>query len=161
HRDIESYFAAKARLFTPTMAARAVIRSDDAWGRRLVESIVDVPVRTFALADAAPVEATPRGMRFSWAGRAVDLPLIGEHNVANALAAATVASWSGVGDDDVVAGLESVGVVRGRFERVDVGQPFTVAVDYAHTPDALETALAAARAVAAGAGGQVIVVFGC
>lgn len=160
HRDIESYFAAKSRLFEAALTERAVIRSDDPWGQRLIAT-VDVPVRPFALDDGAPMHKIDGGTRFTWAGRSVELPLIGDHNVANALGAATVASWLGVSDDDIVTGLVSVGTVSGRFELVDAGQPFTVAVDYAHTPDALATALAAARGVAADSGGRVVVVFGC
>ena len=86
------------------------------------------------------------------------LRLAGHFNVANALGALAAADALGVDLDTAVAGLEGLAGVPGRFERVDAGQPFTVLVDYAHTPDSLENLLRAARAVT---GGRVIVVFGC
>ena len=160
HGDLEHYFAAKARLFRPDLSAHAVIRGDDAWGAPLAAETT-IPVRTFSLADAAPIEATPTGVRFSWRGTSVDLPLVGDHNVANALCAASIASWLDVDDEAIAVGLGGVGIIDGRFELVDGGQSFTVAVDYAHTPDALATVLVAARGRAEAAGGKVIVVFGC
>jgi UDP-N-acetylmuramoyl-L-alanyl-D-glutamate--2,6-diaminopimelate ligase len=78
----------------------------------------------------------------------------------NALAAATTALLAGFELDAIVAGLDRVPVVPGRMERVDGGQDFTALVDYAHTPDALDAALAAARELAA-PGARVIAVFGC
>jgi UDP-N-acetylmuramoyl-L-alanyl-D-glutamate--2,6-diaminopimelate ligase len=78
--------------------------------------------------------------------------------VANALGALAAADALGIDLDTAVAGLEALAGVPGRFERVDAGQPFTVLVDYAHTPDSLDNLLRAARAVT---GGRVIVVFGC
>jgi UDP-N-acetylmuramoyl-L-alanyl-D-glutamate--2,6-diaminopimelate ligase len=90
---------------------------------------------------------------------AVHLELLGRANASNALAAASLALSSGLAFDAVVAGLSSGVVVPGRLERIDAGQPFTVLVDYAHTPDALAAALDAARAVAGTA--RVIVAFGC
>ncbi len=77
----------------------------------------------------------------------------------NALAAATTAAALGIDVPTVAAGLAAVRTVPGHFEWVDAGQRFSVAVDYAHTPEALEQALIAARELAAG--GRVIVVFGC
>jgi UDP-N-acetylmuramoyl-L-alanyl-D-glutamate--2,6-diaminopimelate ligase len=90
----------------------------------------------------------------------VRLQLRGALNVANALAAAAAARELGVGPASVAAGLGSVASVPGRFEVIDAGQPFTVVVDYAHTPAGLEHLLADARRNAQ-PGGLVLVVFGC
>ena len=90
--------------------------------------------------------------------RRVALRLAAHFNVANGLAAATAALAIGLPLDAVVAGLESTAGVPGRFEAVRAGQPFTVLVDYSHTPDSLENALQAARGVAAG---RLLCVFGC
>jgi len=91
-------------------------------------------------------------------GCRVDLRLAAPFNVANALAAATAALAMGLPLAAVVEGLESTAGVPGRFEAVRAGQPFTVLVDYSHTPDSLENALRAARGVAAG---RLLCVFGC
>lgn len=160
HRDLDHYFAAKARLFEPARTERAVVRTDDPWGRRLFDE-ARVETRGFSLEDAAELAATAGGMSFLWRGHRVELPLTGRHNVANALCAATVAEWLGIEVTTIAAGLGAVGPVSGRFELVDAGQDFTVAVDYAHTPDALQTVLDAARELADVGGGRVVVVFGC
>jgi UDP-N-acetylmuramoyl-L-alanyl-D-glutamate--2,6-diaminopimelate ligase len=86
--------------------------------------------------------------------------LVGPFNVANALAAAAAARAAGLSFDAIVAGFAEPIVVPGRFERVEAGQPFTVVVDYAHTPDALERVLRAARTLVED-GGQIAVVYGC
>jgi UDP-N-acetylmuramoyl-L-alanyl-D-glutamate--2,6-diaminopimelate ligase len=129
---------------------------------------VAVPTRPFSLADAADLEVGRGGSVFRWAGRPVRLRLGGVFNVTNALAAATAARELGADPAAVAEGLSSVTSVPGRFEEVDAGQPFTVVVDYAHTPASLEQVLAAARATAAtgrvlhnGSLGRVLVVFGC
>lgn len=163
HGDIETYFEAKASLFRPDRTRRAVIRADDEWGARLVERLrgTDVDVRPYALADAGGAAPDGPGTRFTLRGATVRLPMPGRHNVANALCAAGIADWLGVTPDVVAAGLSDAPAVAGRFELVDEGQPFTVAVDYAHTPDALQTVLDAARERAEAGQGRVIVVFGC
>ena len=88
----------------------------------------------------------------------------GRFNIANAVAAATAARELGANWDAISGGLASVQPVRGRFEEVDEGQPFTVLVDFAHTPAALAEALRAARDLAnkppGPDPGRVIVVFG-
>src|SRR5205807_8489278 len=83
----------------------------------------------------------------------------GLFNVANALAAATAADVLGVEAGAVASGLSALPSVPGRFEAVDAGQPFSVVVDYAHTPAGLDQVLRAARDVAGEA--RVLVVFGC
>ncbi len=89
---------------------------------------------------------------------AVRLPLLGRHNAANAAAAFAASVALGLPPDAIARGLEALAAVPGRLERVDEGQPFLVVVDYAHTPDALERALAACRDHTRG---RVLLVFGC
>jgi UDP-N-acetylmuramoyl-L-alanyl-D-glutamate--2,6-diaminopimelate ligase len=158
HKTMEAYFTAKASLFEPSRAAVAVINADDRWGRRLLNEIL-IPAVTFADDDATEVRTTTGGTRFRWRGRVVELPLTGAYHVANALAAATTAVVLGVPEDTVVRGLAGARPVPGRFEVVDVVSPFTVVVDYAHTPDGLEVALDSARRLAGGK--RVLCVFGC
>jgi UDP-N-acetylmuramoyl-L-alanyl-D-glutamate--2,6-diaminopimelate ligase len=162
HGTMEAYFAAKARLFTPPFTDRAVICVDDEWGRRLrqeVEARGEVAVLPYGMADAAGVRLGPAGAAFAWRGHEVRLPLVGRFNVRNAVGAATAAAAVGVAPEVVARGLSSVGPVPGRFETVDAGQPFTVIVDYAHKPDALSQALAAARELVT-ADGELTVVVG-
>jgi UDP-N-acetylmuramoyl-L-alanyl-D-glutamate--2,6-diaminopimelate ligase len=158
HGTIERYFAAKARLFEPDLTATGVVNVDDARGRLLVDA-AQIPTVAYSLDDVSGLAVGPTVCSFVWRGRAVRLPLGGRFNVSNALAAATAASVLGIDDDTIAAGLSAVPPVPGRFEAVDAGQPFSVIVDYAHTPDGLREALQAARDAARG--GRVLVVFGC
>ena len=158
HGGMEDYFAAKAALFDPERASVAVVNADDAWGRRLLDA-PRLPTRPFSLTDAAGLTLDRAGSSFQWQGHPVRLRIPGQANVANAVAAATAAAELGVEPSAVAAGLSSLVSVPGRNEPVERGQPFTVLVDYAHTPDGLEQALSGARRLAGG--GRVLVVFGC
>ncbi|MFL6268596.1 MAG: UDP-N-acetylmuramoyl-L-alanyl-D-glutamate--2,6-diaminopimelate ligase, partial [Actinomycetes bacterium] len=166
HANLEDYYQAKRRLFTRAFTPLGVVNVDDPHGR-LLAGTAEVEVVTTGTADdadwrATEVAASLEGASFrvvSPAGdRPVRLRLAGHFNVANALGALAAADAVGIDLDTAVAGLEALAGVPGRFERVDAGQPFTVLVDYAHTPDSLENLLRAARAVT---GERVIVVFGC
>ena len=88
----------------------------------------------------------------------VRLPLAGAYNVSNALCAAGCAFAAGIQLETIKAGLEAAPQVPGRLERIDCGQPFSVIVDYAHTPDSLAKAIQAVKEVTSG---RVVVVFGC
>ena len=167
HADVEDYFAAKASLFTPERARLGLVNVDDEHGRRLVEEAT-VPVRTFSPTgreadwQAVDVELEATGSRFTILGPdglAVDaeVPLPGDFNVANALAAVAACAEVGFDTARVAAGLARGGGVPGRFERVDAGQDFAVVVDYAHKPDAVEAALRTLRPLTAG---RVLVVLG-
>jgi UDP-N-acetylmuramoyl-L-alanyl-D-glutamate--2,6-diaminopimelate ligase len=90
--------------------------------------------------------------------RPCTLPMLGRYNAWNAAGALAAARALGVDGGSAVRALERFAGVPGRLERVDAGQGFAVAVDYAHTPDALERALAACREHTAG---RVLLVFGC
>jgi len=158
HGTTEQYFAAKARLFEPGMAAAGVADADDPYGRRLIDTAA-IPMTPYSMADAEALEVGLLVSTFRWRGRSVRLPLGGRFNVRNALAAATAAVAAGAAVDSVVDGLAVAPPVSGRFEPVDAGQPFAVLVDFAHTPEALASALAAAREVAGTH--RLFVVFGC
>jgi UDP-N-acetylmuramoyl-L-alanyl-D-glutamate--2,6-diaminopimelate ligase len=137
HGTMEQYFAAKRALFE--QAEVAVVNVGDDWGRRLAAEL------------PAPVTFTPEDeLPF-------DLKLRGRFNRANAAGVAAAARALGVGEAAIRAGIEAVGGVPGRFETVDAGQPFSVIVAYAHTPDSLENVLRAARDLGAG---RLTVVFG-
>jgi UDP-N-acetylmuramoyl-L-alanyl-D-glutamate--2,6-diaminopimelate ligase len=158
HQSLEDYFAAKARLFSPDLAEAAVIGLDDAHGRLLRDT---ARIRTvgYSLDDVEELDLGPRSSTGHWRGHRLRVPLGGAFNVRNALAAATAALQLGVDEATIVAGLAAAPPVPGRFETVALDAPFTAVVDYAHTPDALEALLGAARSVTGD--GRLLVVFGC
>jgi UDP-N-acetylmuramoyl-L-alanyl-D-glutamate--2,6-diaminopimelate ligase len=158
HGDMGAYFGAKAALFAPGRCRLAIVNTDDPWARRLLAQL-EVPAEAYGLADAEDLRLSPRHSAFRWRGTRVELPMGGRHNVANALAAATAAAALGLAPEAIAQGLAGAEPVPGRWEAVDAGQPFTVVVDYAHTPDGLEQVLTAARGAAGGH--RVLVVFGC
>ncbi|HEY5059450.1 MAG TPA: UDP-N-acetylmuramoyl-L-alanyl-D-glutamate--2,6-diaminopimelate ligase [Gaiellaceae bacterium] len=146
HGDMESYFEAKRRLFVAGHPPAAV-NVGDAYGRRLAAELPHA--LTFGFAPDAAIGPD--------ALEGIEVKLRGRFNVENALGALAAARLLGVDDAAIARGIESVRGVPGRFEAVDEGQPFTVIVDYAHKPDALETVLRAARDLARG---RVICVVG-
>ena len=156
HQNMDEYFAAKARLFEPGRAAVGVVNVDDRHGRLLFES-APIPMVPYSLADAEDVRVAPTESRFRWHGEEVHLSLGGRMNLVNALAAATAALELHIPAADIARGLSTAPPVRGRYEPVAAGQPFTVLVDYAHTPDGLEQVL---RSVRETVKGRVLVVFG-
>jgi UDP-N-acetylmuramoyl-L-alanyl-D-glutamate--2,6-diaminopimelate ligase len=142
HGDMESYFQAKRRLFLVEPRPLAVINVGDEYGRRLAD---ELPAAITFVSDEAALD----GIR---------LRLQGRFNVTNALGALHAARALGIDEDAIRRGLESVRGVPGRFESVDVGQPFHVIVDYAHKPDALDNVLRAANDLADG--NRVLCVLG-
>jgi UDP-N-acetylmuramoyl-L-alanyl-D-glutamate--2,6-diaminopimelate ligase len=159
HGTMESYFRAKTLLFEPQRAGLSVVNLDDSWGRRLFGEIRAAKVG-YSLADIAQLNLKLEGSSFRWRGHSVELALTGQFNVLNALAAATAATALGVAEEAVVEGLRRLAVIKGRMQPVELGQPFRVIVDFAHTPDGLERVLSTLRPVLA-PGGRLAVVFGC
>jgi len=165
HGTMEEYFQAKRRLFTGPLPPPAAVSVDDEWGRRLASDLADLhraPLVTFGLAEDAEVrpealESTESGSRFRAAGIDVETSLRGSFNVENVLGAIAVGILLDLDEEDIAGGIAAVTGVPGRLEPVDEGQPFTVLVDFAHTPDSLQTVLRAARGLT---DGRVIVVFG-
>jgi UDP-N-acetylmuramoyl-L-alanyl-D-glutamate--2,6-diaminopimelate ligase len=166
HADEEDYYRAKASLFTPERARLALVGVDDEHGRRLAGE-TPLPVRTFSTGgrDAdwrvADVRPGPDGSTFRVLGPGVDVesgvPLPGAFNVSNALAAVAACGEAGLDAAAVARGLATGGGVPGRFERIEAGQPYTVIVDYAHKPDAVQAALESLRPLTSG---RLVVVLG-
>ncbi|CAN5147181.1 UDP-N-acetylmuramoyl-L-alanyl-D-glutamate--2,6-diaminopimelate ligase [soil metagenome] len=166
HNDLEDYFDAKAMLFTPEHAQRAVINLDDAYGRRLIARTT-LPVTTFST--EGPADWRAYNIRAHRSGSDVDIlgsdgrertmsvPLAGAFNVSNAVAVVAALSTVGLDPDAVIAGIEALEGVPGRLERVDLGQPFITLIDYAHKPDALTAVLTALRPQTPG---RLIIVMG-
>lgn len=158
HGTEEAYFAAKAKLFEPGLSERGVVNRDDP-RCRLIHDVGAIPMLTFGLDDARDAVVEVDHVEFTWRSRRVVLHMGGAFTVSNALAAITTAiDVLGVDMDAVVRGCESMTGVRGRFESVANDSGVSVVVDYAHTPDGLQSVLSSARSVTEG---RVIVVFGC
>jgi UDP-N-acetylmuramoyl-L-alanyl-D-glutamate--2,6-diaminopimelate ligase len=166
HPDMEAYFAAKARLFREAPGA---INVGDEYGRRLA-GMAGGPVLTYAARPDADADVRPHAVEVG-AGGAIalivstprgpiplDVRLRGGFNVENVLCAVTLSELLELPHAAVRAGISAVPGVPGRFEAVEAGQPFTVLVDYAHTPDGLENVLRSAREITTG---RLICVFGC
>lgn len=160
HKDMEDYFAAKAQLFTPEHCQLGIVNVDDEYGKRLT---VNPPIRmiSFSLKEAKDVSYGVDRTTFVWEGKSVSTTLPGEHNVYNALTAATIAKAIGIDVSTIAEGISALLTVPGRMERIDEGQSFLVFVDYAHTPDGLEHILQSASGYAESQGGRLICVFGC
>ncbi|OGC94880.1 MAG: UDP-N-acetylmuramoyl-L-alanyl-D-glutamate--2,6-diaminopimelate ligase [candidate division Zixibacteria bacterium RBG_16_53_22] len=151
HKDMESYFEAKAMLFDT--APVAIINIDDIRGRKLAARAKG-KVITFGAERKADLRYRVKSadmhgskMEFEYEGSKVafDFPLPGWFNHQNAAAAATTAIALGLSLNSAVEGLQSPPAVPGRLQAVKLGQPFGVYVDYAHTPDALEKLLKSVR----------------
>ncbi|MBI3298529.1 MAG: UDP-N-acetylmuramoyl-L-alanyl-D-glutamate--2,6-diaminopimelate ligase [Elusimicrobia bacterium] len=174
HGTREAYLEAKVRLFEllerpdggkPRRAA--LLNRDDPAYDRFRRRIQAVPCAGFGLSPEADyrgeaVVLSQTGTLFTLKARgralSVRLRLLGEHNVMNALAAASAALELGLPDQAVVEGLGALESVPGRLEPVSAGQPFAVLVDFAHTAQALDTVLAAISRLPHR---RVITVFGC
>jgi UDP-N-acetylmuramoyl-L-alanyl-D-glutamate--2,6-diaminopimelate ligase len=164
HGTLDRYFDAKRRLFTERdvdgQRPPAVVNVGDVHGRRLAEELHglgETPV-TFEVGDAEDLELSAAGARFVVEGIPIETKLRGRFNVENVLGAVKAARLLGIEPEAIAAGVTHVTGVPGRFEAVDEGQPFTVLVDYAHTPEALGNVLTEAREITAR---QLVCVFGC
>jgi UDP-N-acetylmuramoyl-L-alanyl-D-glutamate--2,6-diaminopimelate ligase len=169
HKTFDDYFAAKRRLFEGTGAGTpevAMLNADDEFGKRLaglakktvtygLESDADITTKKFQLTfDGLTFSAqTPNG-KVEVVSR-----LVGRINVYNLLAAIGAAQALGLSNEVIENGIRNLESVSGRFQRIDLGQPFLVIVDYAHTDDALENLIRTAREL--NPKGRVITLFGC
>ena len=169
HGNFEEYFAAKRRLFEGTGAGApdvGIVNVDDEYGQRL-PGLARRTV-TYGLAHGAQVIAKKFSLGFSGLEFTADTPngkvevrsrLVGRINVYNLLAAIATSQALGFSRESIEAGIQQLESVPGRFERIDLGQPFLVVVDYAHTDDALRNLLATARELHPT--GRIITLFGC
>lgn len=168
HRDMDSYFAAKAQLFSSEYAEQAFINIDSPYGQRLA-SETQIPVTTVSRTNK---EATwhfvethnvSRGVEFSIRGAGGILiesqtRLFGGFNLDNLLLAVAIAVECGIDPIELAAVIPTLTGAPGRLESVSLGQRYTALVDYAHSPDAVSNVLAAVREFTPG---KIIAVLGC
>jgi len=163
HGDMESYREAKQRLFTDFDVGTAVINVDDETGRFFAGQCTGDVLRVGKGTEINFDNVIARGSRTSfrlstpWGAAGLSAPVVGSFNLANAVLAAGCALALGIDFDDIVAGLENLDGVPGRFEVVSGDDPIRVVVDYAHTPAGISAAINAARAVG---DGRVIALIG-
>jgi UDP-N-acetylmuramoyl-L-alanyl-D-glutamate--2,6-diaminopimelate ligase len=168
HKDMESYFQAKAKLFTHEYSDESFINIDDPYGRRLAMNC-EIPFHTLSRWEKSAqwhyesIVPTAQGFEIQIRGEGgifleTALPLIGEHNLDNYLAAVAVAITSGIDPLDLAAVTRELKAAPGRLENINLGQNFTALVDYAHTPDAVTRTLATLRKNTMG---KIIAVLGC
>ncbi len=167
HDSMEDYFLAKARLFDRARSQDAVICVDDSWGRRLAEERADaltVSGRIGGAADVVPmaIDRHLHGLTVNWqspwGSLTTEAPLIGTFNVANLALVLAVLGRLGWSSDRIESAMNRLQPVAGRMQPVPLANGALCIVDYAHTPDALEKALVAARHHTAG---SLSCVFGC
>ena len=164
HKDMQSYFEAKAHLFDK--APLAIVNIDDPYGRKLLErtkgKVITYSGERPADLKYRVINADINGstLAFEYEGRNVqfELPLAGWFNHQNAAAAGATALGLGLSLERVTDGLSGAPPVPGRIQAVKLGQPFGVYIDYAHTPDALEKLLTSLRQFEPK---NLRVVFGC
>ena len=165
HLTFDNYLAAKKKLFCSSKSA--AVNVDDPSARCIMEGI-GTDWRTFGIKEQADIyarniEITPRGVTYDLCSRHGMLPLSlkipGVFSVYNSLSAATACLLLGIGLETIKTGLEAMPSVAGRFEVLETGnRPFTMILDYAHTPDSLENTLLTVREFVRG---RIITVFGC
>lgn len=173
HGNIETYWLCKKRLFTDMLSsgpkknkAFAVVNCDDARGKELSEVLSAKCIKTGSNpayeVHTAKYSLSPEGIEaeiFTPQGNfKFRSGLVGKHNVENILCAAGLGSGLDISLERIRRGIETVGVVPGRLERVDNSLGISVYVDYAHTPDALKNVLISLRPITSG---RLICIFGC
>lgn len=176
HGSYENYRAAKARLFSSLEVTTTksqgnprlgVINRDDDKSFNYLDNLIKVNKINYGLASGSDITAlniqySPSGIQFIAKGPEFEFEikssLVGAYNVSNCLAAIT-ATIRGLNIDPKIVskGIANLEGIPGRMERIDLGQDFTAIVDFAHTPNALKSALEAARTMTEG---RVIAVFG-
>lgn len=168
HKTIENYRNAKKKLFYMTNGMN-IINIDDEHGRIIADELkkLETPLITYGIDNKADITAknidiTSKGVGFTIvtpeyeADLSIRIP--GKFSVYNALAAASAAYAEGINKDVIKEGLSKVDNVPGRSEILKTDTPYTVIVDYAHTPDGLQNILASVKQYAKG---RVITLFGC
>jgi len=168
HLSMENYYKAKKRLFHKTSICN-IINVDDEYGRQMLEELKNIgtPILTYGIKSSADIYArnihmTIKSVTFELVTpgfqKKITIGIPGIFTVYNALAAVGAAFALGISTNEITKGLNDFKGVPGRFELVKEITSFSVIIDYAHTPDALENVLKAARGFAAN---RVITVFGC
>jgi len=168
HKNMEDYFLAKSILFREELSKVAVINIDDNYGQRLFDSRPGNSISVSRLTQLGhwhfqSIAAKNNGFEITITNKADDFisgffPLLGEHNLDNLIMAVAIASESGLTSAEISQAIPQLQSVPGRLQQIKLGQKFNALVDYAHTPDAVERVLSAARGFTTG---KLISILGC
>lgn len=175
HETIENYLEAKTKLFGSLAEDKwAIINIDDPYSNHIIQrtkaNVLGYGIDNVSIKDvkyklkARSINITSSGMKFSvYASEleksfSLETKLIGRHNIYNILGSVGAAMSFGVSEGAIKEGVFTTDDVPGRMEKIDLGQPFDVFVDFAHTPDAMENVLNTIREIVKG---KIILVFGC
>ncbi len=142
HGSYENYVKAKLSVAEAVGKSKKpnrviVSNADDKEGQKFLDYPVDKKL-TYSLKDVEPYNIAKEGLNFTWHNQVITSYLSGIFNLSNILAAATFAESQGVTDEIIKRAVEKFSGIRGRVEKIDEGQNFTVIIDYAHTPDSLQ-----------------------
>ncbi|OPJ56852.1 UDP-N-acetylmuramoyl-L-alanyl-D-glutamate--2,6-diaminopimelate ligase [Alkalithermobacter paradoxus] len=168
HKDLEDYRLAKQKLFYKTTKAN-IINIDDEGGKKIYDSVkqLEIPIITYGIDKNADIKAkdiklSPEGVEYIVVTpeyeAQIKVPIPGKFTVYNSLAVIGACLSLGIPKEIVIEGLKNTSGVPGRFETINSNRNFSVIVDYAHTPDALENILKTAKGFVKG---NIITVFGC
>lgn len=171
HGSFEEYRAAKGIMFQmladsyrkPNTPKLSILNRDDSsyahYAKIKADKVVSYSIKNYSDNQAFAIRFDPHKTYFAVEKTDFQYKLVGEFNIYNALAAVATARAMGIDDKTILKGLQAVDGVSGRMERIDEGQDFISIVDFAHTPDALEKALAAGRTMVK-KGCRLITIFG-
>lgn len=166
HKDMESYFKAKLKLFYKTNRFN-IINLDDNYGKRIIEKVDNrVKLLTYGIDNKADIYATEIRysldkvefvLNYNYHSINIKINTPGKFTVYNALASASCAIALGLDLNAIKTGLENIKGVKGRFEIVPTNKDFTVIIDFAHTPDGLENVL---KTISNFSNGRIVIIFG-
>lgn len=167
HGNMDNYFLAKSKLFSSLLnKAKGIVNIDDGYGSKMIDKCSTTTV-TYAIDQSADYQAvdveyfkdkTKFKLLYKNKSYDVETSLVAKFNIYNLLAVIAALSESGIEINDVISSLSHINQVDGRVEKIDLGQPFTTIIDYAHTPDSFDKILSYASEIKGDK--RIITVFG-
>ncbi|MBR2641298.1 UDP-N-acetylmuramoyl-L-alanyl-D-glutamate--2,6-diaminopimelate ligase [Candidatus Saccharibacteria bacterium] len=156
HKTFKNYRAAKGKLFKK--ASYSILNADDSatnYYKKISHSYITYGIKN-GQKRAKDIELAVNGIKYSFGDINIESSIPGEFNVYNSMAAALVGQKIGLSNEQIVSGIKSLTTVEGRMNTINEGQPFTIIIDYAHAPDALEKVFSSVK----NCNGKIISVHG-
>lgn len=159
HGSYEKYVEAKVGIARELAHSRKqnralIVNGDDKESSKFLACDADIKI-SFSVKDAMPYDIKPEGIDFTLSGKPAHSPLSGLFNLYNIIAAVSCARHFKISDEVIIRAIGKFNGIRGRVEKIEEGQDFTVIVDYAHTPDSLQKLYEHYKSQ------PIIAVFGC